>query len=43
MPRIGSSTAIKILTIVGDGSASPPPDTSPPTPGLAPVSRRSGS
>jgi transposase len=32
MPGLGVRTTIKILTIVGDGRASPPPDTWPPTP-----------
>lgn len=35
-PGVGIRTSIKILPIVGDGSAFPPPDTSPPTPDSPP-------
>ena len=36
MPGLGVRTALKILTIVGDGAAFPPPGTSPPTPDSPP-------
>lgn len=43
MPGIGLRTAIKILTIVGDGSAFPTAGHLAAYAGLAPVTRRSGS
>jgi transposase len=43
MPGVGFRTAIKILTIVGDGSAFPTPAHLAAYAGLAPVTRRSGS
>jgi transposase len=43
MPGIGFRTAIKILTIVGDGSAFPTSGHLAAYAGLAPVTRRSGS
>jgi transposase len=43
MPGIGLRTAIKILTIVGDGSAFPTAGHLAAHAGLAPVTRRSGS
>jgi transposase len=43
MPGIGFRTAIKILTIVGDGSAFPTAGHLAAYAGLAPVTRRSGS
>lgn len=36
MPGIGVRTGARILIDVGDGSAFPTPDTSPPTPGSPP-------
>jgi len=42
MPGVGSRTAVKILTIVGDGSAFPTPGHLAAYAGLAPVTRRSG-
>lgn len=43
MPGVGFRTAIKILTIVGDGAAFPSPGHLAAYAGLAPVTRRSGS
>jgi len=43
MPGVGLRTAIKILTIVGDGSAFPTAGHLAAYAGLAPVTRRSGS
>jgi transposase len=43
MPGLGVRTAIKILTIVGDGSAFPTAGHLAAYAGLAPVTRRSGS
>jgi len=42
MPGVGSRTAVKILTIVGDGSAFPTAGHLAAYAGLAPVTRRSG-
>ena len=42
MPGIGVRTALKILTIVGDGSAFPTPGHLASYAGLAPVTRQSG-
>jgi transposase len=42
MPGVGFRTALKILTIVGDGSAFPTPGHLAAYAGLAPVTRRSG-
>lgn len=43
MPGVGFRTTLKILTIVGDGSAFPTPGHLAAYAGLAPVTRRSGS
>jgi len=43
MPGLGVRTALKILTIVGDGAAFPPAGHLAAYAGLAPVTRRSGS
>src|SRR5664279_6251031 len=42
MPGVGSRTAVKILTIVGDGSAFPTAGHLAAYAGLAPVTRKSG-